>query len=157
MNEQHLAYLNLGSNIQPAVNLPQAVKLLSQYGEIQKVSNIWESEAVGTEGPNYLNVCLAFNSPFSQKDLKEAVIQSIETQLGRVRTADKFSARSMDIDIVLFDDQLISESGWELAYVMVPLAELYPEYRNPLTGETTLEKAARLRREVWLEARQGIL
>jgi 7,8-dihydro-6-hydroxymethylpterin-pyrophosphokinase len=89
--------------------------------------------------------------------LKERVIQVIESQLGRVRTADKFAARSMDIDIILFDDQLISDLGWELAYVMVPLAELHPEFRNPGTGETVKEKAARLRREVWLEAREGVL
>lgn len=157
MHESHLAYLNLGSNIQPEVNLPRAVKMLSEYGEIQKVSNVWESEAVGTQGPNYLNVCLSIRSSFAQTDLKENVIQRIETQLGRIRTADKFAPRSIDIDIVLFDDQWVSASGWELAYVMVPLAELYPEFRNPQTGETALEKATRLRQEVWLETRRNIL
>lgn len=157
MNESHLAYLNLGSNIQPEVKLPRAVGLLSQYGEILKVSNVWESKAVGTEGPNYLNVCIAFQSAFTQKELKESVIQSIETQLGRKRSADKFAPRSMDIDIVLFDDQWLAESNWGLAYVVVPLAEIYPAYRNPLTGESALAQATRLRREVWLEARRGVL
>lgn len=157
MNESHLAYLNLGSNIQPEVNLPQAVKLLSKYGEIQKVSNVWESEAVGTEGPNYLNVCLSIKSSFAQTDLKEKVIQIIETQLGRRRTADKFAPRSMDIDIVIFDDNLVNAHYWEQAFVMVPLAEVYPEYRNPITGDTAQEQATRLRREVWLETRRNIL
>jgi len=157
MSESHLAYLNLGSNIQPEVYLPRALELLAHPGKILKVSTVWETAAVGTEGPNYLNVCLSFKSLFPQTQLKEEVIQPIENQLGRKRTADKFAPRPMDIDIVLIDDQWVSALGWELAYVMVPLAELYPEFRNPQTRETALECATRLRQAVWLEARQGIL
>lgn len=157
MNESHLAYLNLGSNMQPEVNLPKAVELLSQYGKFLKVSSVWESEAVGTKGPNYLNVCVSLITTFTQAHLKEKVIQTIEARLGRRRGADKFAPRSMDIDIVLFDDSLVLETGWDLAYVMVPLAELCPEFRNPLTGETANEKATRLRQVVWLEAREGVL
>jgi 2-amino-4-hydroxy-6-hydroxymethyldihydropteridine diphosphokinase len=133
------------------------VKLLSGYGEINGVSSVWESEAVGTEGPNYLNACVSFTSSFEQADLKEKVIQAVEQQLGRRRSEDKFAPRPMDIDIVLFDDRLVAKSGWDLAYVMIPLAELYPEYRNPVTGETASERAKCLRQAVWLEMRRGVL
>lgn len=157
MNNFHLAYLNLGSNIQPETNLPKALKLLSAHGEIQKVSNVWESEAVGTAGPNYLNVCVLFKSNLTQPELKERVTRVIETQLGRKRSKDKFAPRSMDIDIVLFDDIPADIGLWSLAYVVVPLADIYPEFRIPRTGETVRETATRLRREVWLETRQGVL
>lgn len=157
MTDFHLAYLSLGSNIQPEINLVRAVNILSEYGEVQKVSSVWESEAVGTRGPNYLNACVSFMSAFEQVDLKEEVIQPIEQQLGRKRSDDKFAPRSIDIDIVLFDERFVEESNWDLAYVMVPLAELHPGYRNPITGETVSEKAKRLRREVWLETRRGAL
>jgi 2-amino-4-hydroxy-6-hydroxymethyldihydropteridine diphosphokinase len=157
MSKFHLAYLNLGSNIQPETNLPKAVNLLSNYGEIQKVSNVWESEPVGTQGVNYLNVCVLFKSTFTRLELKDQVTRVIETQLGRKRSADKYASRSMDIDIVLFDDIPVNTSFWSLAYVVVPLADIYPEYRIPETGETVGETATRLRQEVWLERRQRVL
>jgi len=157
MSETHLAYLNLGSNIQPETNLLKAVKLLSQYGEILKTSTVWESEAVGTKGPNYLNVCILFRSPYPQRELKEQVTRRIEAQLGRQRTADKYSPRSMDIDIVLFDDRPAQGDLWELAYVVVPLAEIYPEYRNPVLDEQVSETASRLRQTARLEKRRGVL
>jgi 2-amino-4-hydroxy-6-hydroxymethyldihydropteridine diphosphokinase len=157
MSETHLAYLNLGSNIQPEANLPKALEALSKYGEVQGVSSVWESEAVGTTGPNFLNVCVKFKSTFSQAVLKEQVIQHIEIQLGRERSEDKFAPRTIDIDIMIFDDEFISQEAWKLAYVIVPLAEIYPTYQNPETRETVHEIATRLRREVWLEKRLGVL
>ena len=157
MSDSHLAYLNLGSNIQPEANLPKALEWLSKYGEARKVSSVWESEAVGTISANYLNVCVRFRSNYSQIALKEQVIQPIEGQLGRQRTEDKFAPRTIDIDIVIFDDEFINEASWKLAYVIVPLAEIYPTYRNSETGETVTEIATRLRREVWLETRRGVL
>jgi 2-amino-4-hydroxy-6-hydroxymethyldihydropteridine diphosphokinase len=157
MTEYHLAYLNIGSNIEPENNLPKALNLLSEYGEVQKVSSVWESQAVGATGPNYLNVCAAFRSTFSQAALKEQVIHPIETQLGRQRSANKYASRTIDIDIVVFDDEFINNDSWKLAYVVVPLSEVYPEYRNRKTGETVSEIAARLRQSVWLETRRGVL
>ena len=157
MNESHLAYLNLGSNIQPETNLLKAVELLSAYGEIVQHSQVWESEPVGTSGDNYLNVCLAFKTQLDALGLKEQVIHPIENQLGRKRGPNKFIPRSMDIDIILFDDNPIQAKVWDLAFVVVPLADLYPVYRKTKTGESVLEIATRLRREVWLETRRGIL
>ena len=63
----------------------------------------------------------------------------------------------MDIDIILFDDQPYSDKFWEDAFVIVPLAEIYPEYKNPKTGEPVSKTAARLRQEVWIEARPEVL
>ena len=156
-SESHLVYLNLGSNIQPETNLPKALKLLREHGEVQQVSSVWESEAVGTTGPNYLNVCVIFKSTLSQVALIEKVIRTIELQLGRIRSDDKFAPRTIDIDIVIFDDRFINQNSWELAYVLVPLAEIYPYYRNLETGETVSEIARHLRQKVWLEMRPGVL
>jgi 2-amino-4-hydroxy-6-hydroxymethyldihydropteridine diphosphokinase len=157
MSKSHLAYLNLGSNIQPETNLPKALNLLSKYGEIKKISNAWESEPVGTEGQNYLNICVLFETSLEQAELKENAIHFIEYQLGRRRSADKFAPRPIDIDIVLFDHQPVGNQFWNLAYVMIPLAELYPEYQNPETGETVDQVATRLRKNVWLKMRQGVI
>ena len=157
MNELHKAYLNLGSNIQPEVNVVRAIQLLGEYGGLQKISNAWESKSVGALGPNYLNVCLLFVSPHTKTQLKEQIIHPIEAQLGRKRTEDKYIPRTIDIDIILFDDRPDDARVWETAFVIVPLAEIYSEYKNPITGERISNTAARLRKEIWIEPRLEIL
>jgi len=118
---------------------------------------VWESEPVGSEGPNYLNTCIQFKSTFGMAELKEQVIRPIEAQLGRERTSDKYGPRTIDIDIVLFDGEHVNADIWGEAYVVIPLAEIYPEYQNPVTAEKIVQTATRLRRTVWLEKRQGVL
>jgi len=70
---------------------------------------------------------------------------------------DKFAPRTIDIDIVLFDGEFVNDYNWAMAYIIVPLAEIEPEYRNLKTGESIKEIATRLRQKVWLETRWGIL
>lgn len=157
MNSSHLAYLSLGSNIQPEKNLVRAIQLLQEQGRIESISSAWESRSVGEDGPNYLNACIAFATRLSWPELKEEVILPIELQLGRKRTENKYAPRTMDIDIILFDDQSCDEKSWEKAFVVVPLAEIYPHYPNPLRNESIRETAARLRREIWMETRPEVL
>ncbi len=157
MSEAHFAYLSLGSNIQPEFHLVQAIKLLHNYGEVLKVSSAWESKSVGAEGPNYLNACVLFKCQFMQVELKENIIRPIEAQLGRKRGENKFASRTIDIDIVLFDEQPYNVDYWNYAFVIVPLAEIYPEYQNPIMQENITETATRLRRKIWVEARRDVL
>jgi len=153
----HQVYLSLGSNIQPRLNLPRAVELLHGYGEIHRVSQAWESKAVGSDGPNFLNACVLLATPLSQTEVKEKAIQSIEAELGRKRSADKNAPRTIDIDIVLFDDQLCDAKYCSQAFVVVPLAEIHPEYQNPINQEKIVETAARLRQKTWMETRPEVL
>ena len=157
MSEHHRAYLSLGSNIQPEMNLVRAIELLYKYGKLEKISSAWESESVGAEGPNYLNACVLFATPLSRASLKEEVLLPIEIELGRRRTADKFVPRTIDIDIVIFDDLPCDEKYWEQAFVVVPLAEILPQYQNPLTKENILKTATRLRQQVWMQTRPEML
>lgn len=157
MSESHLAYLSLGSNIEPEVNLLKAVTLLAQRGRIEKVSSAWETKPVGGEGGNYLNACLSYTTALSQEQLKETILHPIEASLGRKRTQDKNAPRTIDIDIVLFDDEIVGGRWLAQAFVVVPLAEIYPRFQNPNTNESIAETATRLRREVWTETREGVL
>jgi 2-amino-4-hydroxy-6-hydroxymethyldihydropteridine diphosphokinase len=157
MSESHFAYLSLGSNIQPEIHLVQAIKMLHDYGEVLKVSSAWESKSVGAEAPNYLNACVLFKCSFMQVELKEKIIRPIEAQLGRKRSENKFAPRTIDIDIVLFDETPYNVDYWEFAFVIVPLAEIYPDYQNPLTQESITETATRLRQQVWVETRRDVL
>jgi len=153
----HRAYLNLGSNIQPEVNLVKAIEHLQEYGEVQDVSNAWESKAIGMDGPNYLNACLLFISPIAQSKLKETVIRPIEARLGRQRSENKYSPRTIDIDIILFDEEPYNHKFWNFAFVIVPLAEIYPAYQNPISNENIVETSERLREEVWMKMRPEVL
>lgn len=153
----HQAYLSLGSNIQPEVNLPNAIELLLEYGEVRTVSSAWESEAVGSDGPDFLNTCVLFITPLLYLELKEQVIHPVEAKLGRKRSADKFAPRTIDIDIVLFDDKSCNDKFWKQAFVVVPLAEIYSQYQNPITQESIAETATRLRQKVWMETRPEVL
>jgi 2-amino-4-hydroxy-6-hydroxymethyldihydropteridine diphosphokinase len=157
MNELHKAYLNLGSNIRPEINLVKAVKLILDKGVVQGISNAWESEAIGMDGPNYLNACLLFISPNNQHQLKEQIIRPIETQLGRQRTENKFSARTIDIDITLFDESPYNLKVWGYAFVIIPLADVYPDYPNPILNENIVQTANRLRSQVWMKMRPEVL
>ena len=157
MSDSHLAYLSLGSNIQPEKNLIRAIERLQDHGNIEKISTAWESQSVGAEGPNYLNACLSFRAPVDSIQLKENIILPIEIELGRKRSENKFAPRTIDIDIVIFDDAPCDDRYWEQAFVMIPLSEIYPDYLNPLTRESILETATRLRKNFWMEARREIL
>jgi len=153
----HQVYLSLGSNIQPEANLPKAIDLLSERGDILKVSSAWESEAVGSNGPNYLNACVLFSTELLYAKLKDQVAHPIEAQLGRKRTEDKYAPRAIDIDIILFDGKSCNDKFWNQAFVVIPLAEIYPEFRNPLTQEHITETATRLRQTIWMETRSQVL
>ena len=157
MSELHRAYLNLGSNIQPEINLVKAIQLLRNYGEVNKISSAWESKSVGMNGPNYLNACLLFISPSMPVELKERVIRPIEAQLGRQRNKDKYAPRTIDIDIVLFDEEPYNHEFWIYAFVIVPLAEIHPTYRDPITNLNIAQTATHIRKEVWIEIRPEVL
>ena len=149
--------MSLGSNIQPESNLVSALERLQDFGRLEKISNAWESKSVGAEGPNYLNACALLVTSLVQRDLKEQALLPIETSLGRRRSADKFAPRTIDIDIIVFDGLSCDDKYWEQAFVVVPLAEIYPEFQNPFAKESIFETAARLRQRVWMEARREVL
>ncbi len=157
MNELHGAYLSLGSNIEPEVNLVRALELLHKLGRVEKISSAWESESVGAEGPNYLNACILFVTPLEQDALKARVLLPIEAQLGRKRTENRFAPRPIDIDIVVFDERSCDDKYWEQAFVVIPLAEIHPHFRNPVQNETVAETATRLHSGFWMEARRDVL
>lgn len=153
MNDLHSAYLSLGSNITPETHLPQAIQMLREYGQVPAISGIWESHAVGSDGPNFLNMCILFLTHMQPNDLKEQIIRPIESKLGRVRNADKNAPRTIDLDIVLFDNQPLNVNFWEYAFVVVPLAELIPDFQHPVRREKLSRVSGQLQAQVWIVPR----
>lgn len=157
MDELHDAYLNIGSNIEPERHLQEAIRYLRQHGEIKAVSNAWQSHAFGSDGPDFLNACILFLTPLTPRELKEQVIRPIEAKLGRVRGGDRFAPRTIDIDIILFDDEPFGWEFWSNAFVVVPLADILPDFQHPLNYEKLDQVAAHMRRQTWIVARPDVL
>lgn len=155
--ENHNAFLNLGSNIEAEIYVPRAVELLRETGRVEAVSTAWESLAVGTDGANFLNACVLFVTPLSADELKEEILRPIEDTLGRTRGLDKFAPRKIDIDIVLFDETVYKPDNWEHAFVVVPLAEIIPEFMHPAHGKILAHVAAEMQESTWLVARSEVL
>lgn len=147
------AYLMLGSNINKEHNLPAAVRLLAAHGELAAVSTIYETAPIGNPNdPSFFNAAVILHTSLPPAQLKSEVLAVIEAQLGRQRTADPNAARTIDLDIALFNDE---EYAWgkhripdpdilRFAHVAAPLAEIAPDYYLAATGETLHTVAARL-------------
>lgn len=134
--------LLLGSNIQPEIHLPRAIDLLNNRFRLQKVSNAWKTNAVGSNGPDFLNAAVLLDTLLDPQALKASVLRPMESSLGRVRGEDKNAPRTIDIDVVIWGTQTLDYDIWEHAHAAVPVAEISPHIRNhPFQG--TLSQVAR--------------
>jgi 2-amino-4-hydroxy-6-hydroxymethyldihydropteridine diphosphokinase len=126
------------------VNIITAHRLLVKETDHVTFSTIWESPAVGSNGPNFLNSASLFQTNLSLKAIKKQLISPIEMKLGRIRTEDKYMDRTIDLDVLVYDNQIIDPDIWSLAHLTVPASELMPTLKNTKTGKTLLETASEL-------------
>ncbi len=137
----HQAYIILGSNIQPRENILKAIQRLREVCTINAVSTVWETEAIGTNGPKFLNAAIWLSTLQDAEQLKWETLRPIEEEMGRIRTADKYAPRTIDMDIIIFDEQILEPALWERDYLAIPIAELRPDITEPET-ERKLNQAA---------------
>ena len=114
---------------------------------VQGYSTAWETPAVGSVGPDFINMVARLSTPLSAEALKTQVLNKIERQLGRIRTADKNAPRTIDLDILIYAGRAIDPQIWVYPHLAIPLAELIPEFRNAQTNVTLAEVARRLLQE----------
>ena len=139
-------YVSLGSNLDRERMLEQAVAALrEQFGDVD-LSPVYDSAAVGFDGSNFLNLAAAFDSDLEAGEIV-ARFHGIEDALGRDRSLPKFASRPIDIDLLLYGEQVIDIPGMrtprpeilEHAFVLRPLQDLAPDLRHPENGRTLAE------------------
>ena len=146
MNKMITVYLSLGSNLgNRQSNLDQALKLISERMRLGKVSSIYDTEPVGlVNQPRFLNLACEVVTHLSPEGLL-ALLKGIEQKMGRYSRSGE--PRNIDIDIVLFGDQVVNVPGLiiphpkmhERAFVLIPLAEIAPDFVHPVLNKTIKE------------------
>ncbi len=134
-------YISLGSNINREENTRAGIVALKQaFGELT-LSSVYESEAVGFNGDAFYNMVIAcdVDTPIHETN---QILRDIEDANGRNRSSPKFSSRTLDLDLLLYDDLVLDEKGLKLprgeilknAFVLWPLAEVAPDLKHPEKG-----------------------
>ena len=148
-----LALLSLGSNEQPERYLSAAVvELRASFGAVV-VSPVYRTPAVGFDGPDFLNCAAAIRSDLEPQALNDW-LHALEDRHGRRRDVPRFSSRTLDVDIVYFDDRVMRGEGnlqlprpeLKHAFVLKPLADIAPETSRLSRG--TARGAARPVRQI---------
>jgi len=138
-----LALLSLGSNQQPEHYLQLAVaELRERFGTVV-VSPVYRTPAVGFEGPDFLN-CAALVRSDLEPEALDAWLHALEDRHGRRRDVPRFSSRTLDVDIIYFDDRVMRGPGnlqlprpeLKHAFVLKPLADIAPDFVDPVQGKT---------------------
>ena len=139
-------YISIGSNIDKEKHIPASIHALTElYGPLT-LSSVYESESVGFSGDAFYNLVIGFNSDLDVKQIVEQ-LREIELDNGRNRDCKKFSARTLDLDLVLYGDLIINEGRIQIprdeieryAFVLEPLAEIAGHLRHPVTQASYLE------------------
>ncbi|MBR8834475.1 MAG: 2-amino-4-hydroxy-6-hydroxymethyldihydropteridine diphosphokinase [Stigonema ocellatum SAG 48.90 = DSM 106950] len=140
---QNASAIALGSNLGDSLaTVEAALETLAQTpGITLKARSSWyKTKAVGPPQPDYLNGCAILQVEIKPHLLLEALLQ-IEQKFGRVRQ-ERWGARSLDLDLLLYDDLILDTPNLQIphprmrerAFVLVPLAEIAPEWVEPVSG-----------------------
>jgi len=139
----HRIYISLGSNIDREINTREGVRALAEAFDELELSSVYESEAVGFEGDAFYNMVIACDVVDDVHTVNK-ILRDIEDENGRDRSGPKFSSRTLDLDLLLYDDLILNELGLRLpreeilhnAFVLWPLAEIAPELTHPEAGKS---------------------
>jgi len=150
-----VAFLSLGSNIEPEKNMLEAVRLLSHHVKLLKASTVYLTEPLQRKSqPAYYNCVLEIETNIEPSKLKFEVLRVIEEELGRKRTEDKYASRTIDIDIILYGNLVVSSKDLTLpdpdirrrAFLAIPLSEIEPDLVLPIGNKPIRDIADRFKK-----------
>ena len=134
------AYLSIGSNIEPERHVRAGVAALAKrYGELI-ISPVYQNPAMGFDGDDFYNLVIGLDTAASAEQLA-AACREIETAHGRRRTDQRFSDRTLDIDLLTLGNTIREDVPilpraeiLEYAFMLKPLADIAPDERHPVDG-----------------------
>ncbi|HET6431936.1 2-amino-4-hydroxy-6-hydroxymethyldihydropteridine diphosphokinase [Dyella sp.] len=136
-------YLSLGSNVEPQQHLLAALDALrARFGPLQ-VSPAYRTVAVGFDGADFVNLAVGLQTELTPHELNDW-LHALEDRQGRRRDVPRYSDRTLDIDIVFYDD-LVTEGPGHLqiprdelmhAFVLRPIADIAPGFTHPVSGHS---------------------
>lgn len=98
-----VAFVSIGSNIEPEKNVYRAIKKLGGRLRILGISTVYLTKPLGTgAGPKFYNCVIKVDTKLSPYDLKFKILRRIERDLGRVRSRNKFAPRTIDLDLIMY-------------------------------------------------------
>jgi 2-amino-4-hydroxy-6-hydroxymethyldihydropteridine diphosphokinase len=134
-------FISIGSNIEREKHIRAGVNALRrEFGQLT-LSSVYEAAAVGFTGAPFLNLIVAFNTERTPAAV-DSILDSIEKDNGRTAEQKKFNPRTLDLDLILYDDFISEDPNLEIpraeitryAFVLEPLAEIAGELRHPVSN-----------------------
>ncbi len=141
-----IAYLGIGSNVDARANIASGIMALAEaFGDVH-LSPVYRAPAVGFSGSDFINLAARIETDMGPLDLK-SFLHTLEDRHGRARNVPKFSDRTLDVDILLYDDLYLLSPELEIprdeiltaAHVLKPLADLAPDLLHPVGSRTMSE------------------
>lgn len=116
--------IGIGSNIDAETNIPKMMEILRAKVEVLKVSEMIRTKAVGiVDQPDYTNGAVKIRTAFEKKELTH-LLKSIEDQLGRDRSGPKFGPRTMDLDIVIWNGEIVDQDYYTRDFLQKSVKEV---------------------------------
>ena len=134
-------YVSIGSNIEREANIRAGLDALFEHFGNLYCSPVYESVAFGFDGDDFYNLVVGFDTERSVYDVAQC-LHDIENSQQRTRDSVKFSSRTLDLDLILYDDLVLNDGRIRLpredienyAFVLQPLADIAPKERHPQLG-----------------------
>jgi len=147
-------YVAIGSNVDPEENISKAARELARLFPGARFSSWYRNRAVGFDGDDFINGVVGFETDLTLREVVER-LHSVESLCGRPRNAPRWAPRSMDLDVLLYDNVVCSEPTMTLPrpdllkrpYMLGPLAEIAPQVVHPTAGLTIGELWQRFDRD----------
>ena len=141
IEKNHRVYVGIGSNINQIFHINECIQALKSIFVNIKLSPTYESSSMGFDGPNFYNLVAFFTTDLEINTLKET-LKKIEMKNGRSFGEVKFSSRTLDIDILYYDDLVDEKMNIprceiiKFDFVLRPLYDLAPSHIHPVTRKT---------------------
>lgn len=139
-------YISIGSNIDPGHNVRSCIRTLRKIFGPLIISTVYQNKAIGFEGDDFFNLVVGFETTMDAHGVLNS-LRRIEAAHHRRRDTPKFSPRTLDLDLLLYEDLILKEGELHVpreeivryAFVLRPLAEVAGERCHPVLGSTYKE------------------